>query len=340
MDVVDRIKLSIITMGITILIYSLLMIKIEGLSLLDSIYFSVVTISTVGYGDYVPKTELGKAISSIFILFGVGIGLYTLGNVAEFFIGGYFEKKDRMRKMEKRIKYLRNHYIICGYGKSGKVVAKKLEKSGAKYVVIDINEKILENELENNPNFNYIVGDATHDEVLIKAKIKEAEGLISTVSRDSDNVYITLSAKRLNPNIYVVAKADEKVAMDKLLIAGADRVVSPYIIGGLRMAELALKADVLDFISTFMSIAKYEYDEDLGLKKIKIGPNSPLIGKKLHEIKTQYKLEANILGIKKDSGLIINPPSDVEISLGDIIYAFGTSDQLNNLESMEGENDQ
>ena len=334
MEVVNRIKLSILTMILLILIYALVMMYLEGLSFTNALYFSIVTISTVGYGDITPTTELGKVVSSIYILCGVGIGLYALGNVAEFFVSGYFKKTDRMRKMEKRIKNLKDHYIICGYGKCGRVVTKKLRRSGAKYVVIDINEKILEEELENNPNFNYIVGDATHDEVLIKAGIKKAKGLISAVSRDSDNVYITLSAKRLNPNVFVVAKAEEKVSMDKLLIAGADRVVSPYVIGGLRMAALALKVDILDFISTFMSIARYEYGEDLEIRKIEVRSNSPLAGKKLYESRIREKFGANIIGIKKKDRVIINPSADAEISAGDIIYAFGTGEQLDNLEKV------
>ncbi len=334
MEVIDRIKLSMGVMGAAIVIYSLIMMDIEGLRPLDALYFSIVTISTVGYGDYVPKTELGKLITAMYILFGVGIGLYALGSVAEFFIGGYFKKTNQMRNMDKRIKHLKNHYIICGYGRSGKVVADKLEKSGAKYIVIDNNAELLENELEDNPNFNYIVGDATLDDILLKAKIKEAKGLISTVSRDSDNVYITLSAKRLNPNLYVIAKADERVAMDKLLIAGADRVVSPYIIGGLRMAELALKPDILDFVSTFMSIAKYEYDEDLEIRKITIEEGSLLSGKSLSETNIRQESGATIIGVKKNNELITNPSPDVIINTGDVLYAFGTTEQLDNLEKI------
>ena len=142
MEVVDRIELGIFVMAVAVVVYSVIFMYIEGLGLIDALYFSIVTISTVGYGDYVPKTELGKLISSLYILVGVGIGLYVMGNISEFFIGGYFKKVNQMRAMEKRIKYLKNHFIICGYGKSGRVVANKLEKEGAKYVVIDNNAEL------------------------------------------------------------------------------------------------------------------------------------------------------------------------------------------------------
>ncbi len=334
MEVVDRIKLGIIVMAGVITIHSLIFMYLDNLNIIDAFYFSIVTISTVGYGDHVPQTELGKIISSLYILIGVGTGMYVLGNISEFFIGGYFKKANQMRIMENRIKYLKNHFIICGYGRSGRVVANKLEKEGERYVVIDNNAELLENELENNPNFNYIVGDATLDDILIRAKIKDAKCLISTVSRDSDNVYITLSARRLNPNLYIISKADEQMAMDKLLIAGADRVVSPYVIGGLRMAELALKPDILDFVSTFMSIAKYEYDEDLEIRKIVVGKNSELSGKTLSETKIRQKSGATIIGIKKGNELITNPSANVVLSPNDIIYAFGTEEQLNKLEEL------
>lgn len=308
--------------------------NIEGLDLLNSIYFSIVTISTVGYGDYTPKTEIGKILSSVFIIFGVSTGLYTLGSLAEFFIEGHFKKTRWMMRMKNRIGKLNDHYIICGYGRIGKVVVDKLRKEGVDFVVIDNDPEILINELEKDQDFNFIKGDATVDETLINAGIDRAKCLISTLPTDSDNVYIVLSAKRLNPELYIIAKADEIVAMDKLLMAGADKVVSPYIIGGLRLAELALKPDILDFVSTFISIAKYEYNEDMEIRKIVIRENYNIVGKSLSETQIRQKSGATIIGIKKGNNLIINPRPDVIVNSNDEIYAFGTREQLDNLENL------
>ncbi len=334
MDAVKRIEIGIFLMIMLILIHSTIYIYLEHLNIIDALYFSITTITTVGYGDISPKTPIEKIITSIYMLISIGIGFYVLGNISELFISGYFKKASKRKIMENRIKNLKNHYIVCGYGKIGKVAADKLRKEGAKFVVIDTNAEMLENELESDPLFNYVVGDATDDEVLIKAKIKDAKCLISAVSRDSDNVYIVLSSKRLNPNLYVIAKADEQVAMDKLLIAGADKVVSPYIIGGLRMAELALKPDILDFVSAFMSIAKYEYNEDLEIRKIVVEEGSELCGKAISETQIRQKSGATIIGVKKGEELITNPSPNLILEPGDVVYAFGTSEQLNSLEKL------
>jgi len=334
MEAIERIKLGVLTIFIIIIMFSLIIMNVEGLDLLNTIYFSIVTISTVGYGDYTPKTEIGKILSSVFIVFGVSAGLYTLGSLAEFFIEGHFKKTRWMMKMKNRIEKLNDHYIICGYGRVGRVVVNKLRKEGVDFVVIDNNPEILENELEKDQTFNFIKGDATLDEVLIDAGISKAKCLISTLPTDSDNVYIVLSAKRLNPKLYVIAKADEIVAMDKLLMAGADKVVSPYIIGGLRLAELALKPDILDFVSTFMSIAKYEYNEDMEIRKIAIPKDSNIAGKSLSDTQIRQKSGATIIGIKKGDNLVINPRPDVVLNSNDEIYAFGTGEQLDNLEKL------
>ncbi|ABO35951.1 TrkA-N domain protein [Methanococcus maripaludis C5] len=334
MEAIEKIKIGILVLFVLIISFSLIFMQIEGWTLLQAIYFSVATISTVGYGDFYPTTDLGQFLTILFIIFGVSTGLYTLGAFAESFIGGYFKKYNRMVKMKKRIDTLENHYIVCGYGRIGRVVVDRLKESGLDYVAIDSNSEILKAEFEKNPEFNYIVGDATHDEYLIEAQIGRAKALISTVSTDSDNVYITLSSKRLNTNLYVVSKADEQVAMDKLLIAGADKVVSPYMIGGLRVAELAMKPGILDFVSTFMSIAKYEYDEDLEIRKIIIHKNSKIIGKTLTESQIRYNSGATIIGIKKENDLLVNPGPEVTLEYNDHIYAFGTSEQLDALESM------
>ena len=334
MDVVDKIKISIFVMFSLIMVYAELMAYFEGLGLLNAIYYSITTITTVGFGDFVPITSIGKIITTIYVLLGVSIGLYTLGNFADFFIGGYFQKTKQLKIMDKKISKLKNHYIICGYGKSGKIVADKFEKEGIEYIIVDNNAEILENELSNNSNFKYIVGDATHDEILYKAKINDAKGIISSVSRDSDNVYIVLSSRRINPDLYIVAKADEQVAMDKLVIAGADKVVSPYIIGGLRMAELAVKPGILDFVSTFMSIAKYEYDEDLEIRKIIVEKGSELHNNTISNMNVRQKSGATIIGIKKENNLITNPPADIVLDSGDILYAFGTTEQLDSLENL------
>ncbi|AEF97199.1 potassium channel family protein [Methanotorris igneus] len=334
METSRKIVYTIILVFLLIFSYSFAIMKIEGLPFLDALYFSIITITTTGYGDYTPTTYEGRILTIIYLFFGIGIVMYLFGIIAQFIIEGEFKNLVRMRKMENRIKELKDHYIICGFGRIGRIVANKFKKEKIPFIVIDINKEILKEELNKDPNFNFIVGDARKDETLKKAKIEKAKGLITTLPTDADNVFITLSAKGLNPKIKVVAKADEEEAIKKLKRAGADKVVSPYMIGGLRLAEVALRPGILDFVSTFINIAKYEYGEDVELRKFIVEKGSEIDGKSLYESDIRKKVGLTILGIKKGDNLIINPPSDIIINAGDEIYAFGSGSQLKSLEKM------
>ncbi|XRP97211.1 potassium channel family protein [Methanocaldococcus sp. 16A] len=326
----------VVVLSITlILTYAYLISIIEGVDYFTALYFSVITITTTGYGDFTPKTFIGRALTVIYLCIGVGIVMYLFSLIAEFIVEGKFEEIMRLKKMKNKIKTLKDHYIICGYGRLGRVVGEKFIQEGVPFIAIDINEDILKEEYEKYPDkFLYIVGDAKKDEVLKKAKIDKAKGLIATLPSDADNVFVTLTARELNPNILITAKADEKEAIRKLKIAGANRVVSPYLIGGLRMAEVSVRPGVLDFLSTFIKIAKDEYEEDIELKKFVIEKDSELAYKNLKQANIRGKTGATILGIKRGNDFYINPYPEFVIKPGDIIYAFGTEENLNYLENL------
>ncbi|EHP83197.1 potassium channel family protein [Methanotorris formicicus] len=334
METSKKILYTIIFVFLLIFSYSFAIMKIENLSFLDALYFSIITITTTGYGDYTPTTYEGRILTIIYLFFGIGIVMYLFGIIAQFIIEGEFKNLVRMRKMENRIKELKNHYIICGFGRTGKIVVNKFKEDDIPFIVIDINKEILKEELDKDPNFNFIVGDARRDETLKRAKIKSARGLIATLPTDADNVFITLSAKGLNPEIKVVAKADEEEAIKKLKRAGADKVVSPYMIGGLRMAEVAVRPGILDFVSTFINIAKYEYGEDIELKKFVVEESSEVDGKSLCDSQIRKASGVTVLGIRKGDRMIINPSPNIVINAGDEIYAFGSDKQLKYLENM------
>ncbi len=325
METYEKIELGIIVIILLILIEAVILMMVEGWDFFTAFYTSVVTISTVGYGDYTPKTFIGKLSIIIYILAGVGTLAYTMGNVAGFFIEGHFKKYFRLRKMMDKIKKLNNHYIICGYGRLGKVIAEEFKKSGIPFVIIDSSEKILEEALEKDPNLICIVGDATSDDILKKAKIEKAKGLISVVTSDAENVFITLSAKKLNPNIYVVAKAEKPSTLDKLIKAGADRAVCPYIVGGMEIARIAINPDVVEFIHSLVAT-----EEDMEVRRYVI-KNKELDNKLLKDSRIREKTGATILAIKKGNKMITSPSSDTVINVGDIIYAFGTKEQLEKL---------
>ncbi|AAB99365.1 TPA: potassium channel protein [Methanocaldococcus jannaschii] len=318
-----------------ILTYAYLISIIEGVDYFTALYFSVITITTTGYGDFTPKTFLGRTLTVVYLCVGVGIVMYLFSLIAEFIVEGKFEEFVRLKKMKNKIKTLKDHYIICGYGRLGKVVGEKFIEENIPFIAIDINEDVLKEEYEKYPDkFLYIVGDAKKEEVLKKAKIDKAKGLIATLPSDADNVFLTLTARELNPNILITAKADEKEAIRKLKIAGANRVVSPYLIGGLRMAEVSVRPGILDFLSTFIKIAKDEYEEDIELRKFVIEKDSELAYKSLKDANIRGKTGATILGIRREKEFCINPYPEFILKPGDVIYAFGTEENLKYLENL------
>jgi len=329
MEALNQIKVGIITIGMIIVFATIGWMHIEGWDLFTSLYVSIITVSTVGYGDVTPQTFLGKLLSLIIVVSGVGAVAYTFSGIARFFIEGQFKRIIRLKKMQNRLKKLSDHYIICGFGKFGKVVAKKFKDAGVPFVVIDEDQQTVDEILEKDPNLIYVVGDATSDDVLYKAGIERAKGLITVVDSDAENVFITLSAKRLNPNIYTVAKAENKNTVDKLLKAGADRVVSPYDIGGSRIAEMSLKPEVFDFVSSLMDIS-----QDMEIGKFQIPKTSGIVGKTLYESKIRPKTGATILAIKKGNELLVNPGPDTVLDRDNIICAFGTKKQLEELKKI------
>ncbi|MCQ6253870.1 TrkA family potassium uptake protein [Methanocaldococcus sp.] len=325
METFKKIILGIFIIILLIVIESVILMICEGWDFFTAFYTAVVTISTVGYGDYTPKTFIGKLSIIVFIFAGVGAVAYTMSNIAEFLIEGHFKKYYRSKKMSDKLKKLQNHYIICGYGRLGRVVAYELKKSGIPFVVIDKDEKLLQEAIEKDPSLICIVGDATSDDILKKAGIDRAKGLISVVTSDAENVFITLSAKKLNPNIYIVAKADDQSTLDKLIKAGADRAVCPYIVGGLEIAKIAINPDVVEFIHSLVAS-----QEDIEIRRFVI-KNYELDNKSIKDSKIREKTGATILAIKKGNKMITSPTPNTIINVGDIIYAFGTKEQLEKL---------
>ncbi len=333
MDTFDKIKFGVIFLIFLIIIEAIILEITEGWDFFTSLYTSVVTISTVGYGDYTPKTFFGKLSIIIYIFLGVGTVAYTLSNLAAFIIEGHFRRYFRLKKMEEKLKKMENHYIICGCGRLGKIIIEELRKNKIPFVVIDKSEEQIKELIENDKNIVCIVGDATLDKTLIKAGIERARGLVSVVGSDAENVFITLSAKKLNPNIYIVAKADRPSTLDKLIKAGADRAVCPYVVGGMEIARIALNPDIIEFVHSLIA----SDEEDMEIRRF-ILKNPKLDKIKLKDSKIRELTGAIILAIKKENSMITSPPPDIELNIGDIIYAFGKREHLEKLKKyLEGE---
>jgi len=291
---------------------------IEGWDLLDAMYATVTTISTVGYGDFYPQTAAGKVFTIVLVFFGVGTMLYTVSLVAQTFVEGTMRELLGRGKLKKAIEKMNGHYIICGCGRIGNLVCKELTQEKVPFVVIDDDPMVIQKVAEDG--FVYYKGDATEDKTLIDSGIKRARGIVCVLPKDAQNLYVILTAKELNPKIYILSRAEEEASEHRLLRAGANRVMSPYTIGGVRMAMAILRPAMLDFIEITTSRQSLE----LRMEELAVGDGSPIIGKTLEEAEIRQRYGLIIVAVKKDTGkMIFNPLANYIIQQGDKLISLG-----------------
>jgi voltage-gated potassium channel len=307
------------------------LIMIEGFSPLQSFYMLVITFATIGFGDVVPVTDVGKIFTICIILAGFTVGLYAIGKISAFFVEGELSKLLKQRKMDKVLNAMNNHYIVCGYGKTGKHVLEELLKKGLEVVIIESdterNEKL--KELYSN-KYIHLDADATEDAVLLQAGVKRAKILISVLSTDAENLFVTLSAKDLNKDIKVITRVAETNSSEKFKKAGADFIVSPIEIATDRIISIATtSADFFSFVE--FAGAKEELKEyKFGLIEIKEG--SDLINKTYRVANIPQRTNLVVIGFySSQSELQVNPKADNLIQLGDRLLVFGNDSQIENL---------
>lgn len=302
---------------------------IEGWSFSDSLYMTIITLTTVGYKEVHDLSSGGRLFTIILLIGGVGTVFYTLGIGAKIVLEGELQEIYGRKRLEKKLKDLNDHYIVCGYGRMGKIIARELKHEKLTFVVIEKAEVILDP--DEKEQILIIQGDATRDELLKRAGIVKAKCLISVLPTDAENLYVVLSARGLNPNLLIVARAGEEGSEQKLLRAGADRVVSPYHIGGLRMAHTVLKPAVVDFIE----FATKSGNIDLQMEEITIEEGSSLTGNSLDQCGIGRDLGIIVVAIKQKSGeMKFNPTFRTNIEAGDTLIAVGETSKLKILEEM------
>ncbi len=330
MQIEELRKRVLLTAGLILLIISFgtfgYMI-IEGWQFFDSFYMTIITLTTVGYREVHDLSFWGRMFTIILIVGGVGTVFYALSTGAKIILEGELQEIFGRKRLEKRIKDLKEHYIICGYGRMGRIIARELEEKHVDFVAIEKDEDVT----SEKDNVLIYRGDATKDEVLKELGIDRARGLISVLPTDAENMYVVLSARGLNPNLTIVARAGEEGSEKKLVRAGADRVVSPYHIGGLRIAHTVLKPAVVDFIE----FATKSGNIDLQMEEIVIMESSGLIGMTLDECGIGRELGIIVVGIKTIAGeMRFNPTFRSAINAGDTLIALGEISKLRVLEEM------
>jgi voltage-gated potassium channel len=303
---------------------------VEKWDIFDSFYMTIITLTTVGYEEVHKMSRAGKMFSIVLMLSGVGAMFYALGVGARILLEGEIREILGRKRLSKKIEKLKNHYIICGFGRMGSIICKELLHNKAPFVVIEGDPEIV---ATMDADMLSLQGDATQDSVLKEAGIDRAKGLISVLSSDANNLYVVLSARGLNHNLRIVARASEEGAEQKLRRAGADSVVSPYDIGGLRIAHTLIKPAVVDFIEFVTQSGNLE----LQLEEVKVKEGSKILDQSLYESGIGKNLGIIIVAMKRASGeMEFNPNSTSIIQNGDTLIAMGETKQLEALESLAG----
>lgn len=303
--------------------------SIENYDVADAFYMVVITISTVGYTEVQPLSDAGKLFSALYIILNVGLFAYFLAVFSYFVIQGNIYKKWHYSMIKKSISQLENHVIVCGYGKYGQEIAYHFEKHKSPFVVIDMDEEKIEELQKSHKRYLYINDDATHDEALQEANIEKADALIAALGDDSDNLFVVLSARQLNPKLRIISRARDPKSQKKMLLAGANRVIMPEQIGGFYMATLITKPDAVEFFSFITN----EYQSDVGFDEITFEEVSENCrNRSIKDLNIRSTTGANIIGYKNEQDkYMVNPSPDVVLKPGSSFIVLGNRQQLDAL---------
>jgi voltage-gated potassium channel len=302
---------------------------IEGWSLIDALYMTVITLATVGYGEVHLTSNVGRIFTIILIILGVGFCLYVVGNVVQFLVEGRIRLVLGRRKLDKQIRQIKDHYIVCGYGRMGRGVCRYLSQKKLDFAVI-------EKDPDRTPGMEddgilYVLGDSTSEANLTTAGIDRASTLMATLGSDAANVFLVLTARRRNPELFIVARANEGETIDTLYAAGANVVVSPYEIGARRMAHAILRPTVIHFLE----LAFADESTDIEMEEIPVSTDSNLVDATLMESGIRQDLNVIIIAMKKaDGSMLFNPSADSTIEAGDTVVVVGEDENLIKLEKV------
>lgn len=305
---------------------------IEKWRFLDALYMTVITITTVGFKEVRNVSDAGQIFTIVLIFFGIGIVAYSLGLVVQAMV--LFQMREILgrRKLGLIKRSMKDHYILCGYGRIGKTICKELIAHKIPVLVIDASQG-MKSPFE-ELGIPYIIDDATSEDVLMEAHIDRAKGLVTVVSSDADNLFITMTARGLNPDLFILTRTEEEQNQKKFLRAGADRAFLPYLIGGRKMADAIVKPAVSDFLD----LTVHDKDIELKMEELQVKDQSGLAGVNLVESGIRQDLNIIIVAIRKGDGeMTFNPSSLTKIEAGDTLIALGNKDDLEALAKLLSE---
>jgi voltage-gated potassium channel len=312
-----------LALGLVFLTGTLWYALIEKWHWLDAVYMTVITLTTVGYGETQPLGDRGHIFTIALILAGVITIGYIVNRFTEALIEGYFIEGRRLRQQKKLVESLTEHFIICGFGRIGRQIAAEFAVEQTAFVVIDADVEQVK--IAQSEGYNAIQADATLDETLLKMGVEKAACLVAALPSDAENLYIILSAKSLNPGLRAIARASNEEAVQKLQRAGADKVISPYITGAKRMAAAALRPQVMDFMDGIMTSDRSFYMEEFLID----AQTCPVAGLSLREARLRSQSGSLVLAVRRrDGNLIVGPTGETIIMAQDMLICMGTADQL------------
>jgi voltage-gated potassium channel len=302
---------------------------VEGYSPFDAFYMTLITVSTVGYAEVHPLSHAGRIFNSFLIFFGVTTMFFAIGamtqSIIELELGEYFGKRRTRRMIDK----LEKHFIICGYGRVGRNAAHELQRSNVPFVIVDRNPERVEKAML--AGMLAVAADSTRDETLHSIGVTRARGLVSALATDADNLFVILSAKNLNPRLYVATRAGEEEAEEKLRRAGADAVFAPYTAAGYRLAQAVLRPHVFQFFD----FATKNLGLDVDIEQVRVPESSEFAARSLEQTRIRRELGVIVLAIRKADGhMLFNPPAESVISGGDHLIVMGEPKNLRVLENM------
>jgi len=325
------VQFAIILLAIIVIIGTIGFIFIENYNVLDALYMTIITMSTVGFQEIKPLSGAGQLFTSFLIIISFGIFAYAVSTLTRYIVDGIFRHYFMDTKIKNRISKLKNHVIVCGYGRNGKQAMEELKMHKVEAVIVDRTESIIDT-IRTYPDMLYIEGDATSDETLEDANIGQAKALITALPNDADNLFVVLSARELNPNLTIISRASGAETVKKLKSAGATNVIMPDRIGGQRMAKLVAQPDVIEFIDHIMLQTPDDvYIEEVSCRNM----DQCLAEKTIGDWAIRKHTGANIIGLKtKDNKFIVNPSPTVKISSFDQLFVLGTREQIDKLKGI------